>query len=132
MRSWEVADERPEVGEPALEWAGLWRETPKLVFSTTLEAVEGPNTHLVAGDAAAEVAKLRAEPGGDLSVGGAGLAATFIERDLVDEYGLFVNPVILGGGTPYFPPLDRRLDLELVERRTFGGRVVYLRYRRHS
>jgi dihydrofolate reductase len=56
-------------------------------------------------------------------------APTLIERGLVDEYRLFVNPVVLGGGTPYFPALEERINLELVETRTFGSRVVYLRYR---
>jgi dihydrofolate reductase len=73
---------------------------------------------------------LKEQPGKDLAVGGAGLASTLIELGLVDEYRLFVSPVVLGGGTPYFPPLDERIDLELVETRTFGSRVVYLRYRR--
>jgi len=63
-------------------------------------------------------------------VGGAGLAATLIKLDLIDEYRLFVSPVVLGGGTPYFPPLDPVIELGLVETRTFGSRVVYLRYRR--
>ena len=65
-----------------------------------------------------------------MSVGGAGLAATLIKLDLIDEYRLFVNPVVLGGGTPYFPPLDRRIALGLLETRTFGSRVTYLRYLR--
>jgi dihydrofolate reductase len=84
---------------------------------------------LATGDAAAEVARLKAQDGGELSVGGAGLAATFVESGLVDEYRLFVNPVIVGGGTPFFPPLEDRIGLDLVETRTFGSRVVYLRYR---
>ena len=65
-----------------------------------------------------------------MSVGGAGLASTLVEQDLVDEFRLFVNPVVLGGGTPFFPTRKERLDLELVETRSFGSRVVYLRYRR--
>jgi dihydrofolate reductase len=65
-----------------------------------------------------------------VSVGGAGLAATLIRLDLIDEYRLFVLPVVLGRGTPYFPPLDRAIELELLETRTFGSRVTYLRYRR--
>ncbi|MEA2350906.1 MAG: hypothetical protein QOG86_1847, partial [Thermoleophilaceae bacterium] len=77
---------------------------------------------------AEEVARLKEEPGKDLAVGGAGLAGTCIELGLVDEYRLFVSPVVLGGGTPYFPRLDERIDLELVETRTFASRVVYVRY----
>jgi dihydrofolate reductase len=64
-----------------------------------------------------------------LGVGGAGLASSLIELGLVDEFQLFVNPVVLGGGTPFFPALQERIALELVETRTFGSRVVYLRYR---
>ena len=65
-----------------------------------------------------------------MSVGGAGLAAALVELDLIDEYRLFVNPIVLGRGTPFFPERDERLDLELAETRTFGCRVVYLRNRR--
>jgi dihydrofolate reductase len=65
-----------------------------------------------------------------VSVGGTGFASTLVELDLIDEYRLFVSPVVLGGGTRYLPALDSRIDLELVGTRTFGGRVVYLRYRR--
>ena len=75
-----------------------------------------------------EIAKLKGEPGKDLGVGGAGLASTLVELGLVDEYQLFVSPVVLGGGTPFFPALDERINLELVETRTFGSRVVYVRY----
>ena len=77
-----------------------------------------------------EVAKLKEQPGEDLAVGGAGLASTFIRLGLIDEYRLFVSPVVLGGGTHYFPALEERINLELVETQTFGSRVVYLRYRR--
>ena len=128
MLPWETADQRPSASATALEFAQIWKATPKVVFSTTLETVEG-NARLVRRHAADEVARLKREPGKDLAVGGAGLAATFIERGLVDEYRLFVNPVVLGGGTPYFPALADHISLELVETRTFGSRVVYLRYR---
>jgi len=128
MLPWETADQRPSASAAALEFARIWKATPKVVFSTTLETVEG-NARLVRRNAAEEVARLKREPGKDLAVGGAGLAATLIERGLVDEYRLFVNPVVLGGGTPYFPALDDHITLELVETRTFGSRVVYLRYR---
>ena len=79
---------------------------------------------------AEEVAKLKEEPGKDLAVGGAGLASTCIKLDLVDEYRLFVSPVVVGDGTPYFPALEEKINLELVETQTFGSRVVYVRYRR--
>jgi dihydrofolate reductase len=129
MRYWETADQNPSLAEHELEFARIWKSQPKVVFSTTLDKVEG-NARLVRDGVAEEVAKLKEQPGKDLSVGGAGLASTFIERGLVDEYRLFVSPVVLGGGTRYFPALEDRINLELVEARTFGSRVVYLRYRR--
>ena len=64
------------------------------------------------------------------SLEGAGLAATFMKLGLIDEYRPFVHPVVLGGGTPYFPPLEERINLQLVETRTFGSGVIYVRYRR--
>jgi len=113
-----------------LEFARIWNPIPKVVFSTTLEQVQG-NARLASDDVATEVARLRDAPGeGVVSVGGAGLASTLIKLDLIDEYRLFVIPVVLGRGTPYFPPLDAPIELELLETRMFGSRVVYLRYRR--
>ncbi|HEY0632320.1 MAG TPA: dihydrofolate reductase family protein [Thermoleophilaceae bacterium] len=128
MLYWETAADDPAAGEVALEFAQIWRELPRIVFSRTLETVEG-NARLAAGDISEEVARLKQEAGKDLAVGGAALAARAIERGLVDEFQIFVNPVVLGGGTPFFPPLEERLDLELLETRTFSSRVVYLRYR---
>jgi len=129
MLVWGDADAAPS-GPDELEFAGIWNAIPKVVFSATLEEVQG-NARLASGDVAGEVARLREAPGdGVISVGGAGLASTLIKLDLIDEYRLFVNPVVLGGGTPYFPALDRRIELELLETRTFGSRVVYLRNRR--
>ena len=112
-----------------LEFARIWKALPKVVFSKTLEKVAG-NARLVRDDVAEEVAKLKEQPGKDLAVGGAGLASTLMKAGLIDEYRLFVSPVVLGGGTPYFPALDERIDLELVETQTFGSRVVYVRYLR--
>ncbi len=128
MRYWETADEQPSAPEHELEFARIWKDTPKIVFSKTLEEVEG-NARLVRDGAGEEVAKLKEQPGKDLAVGGAGLASTFMKLGLIDEYRLFVSPVVLGGGTPYFPALDERINLELVETQTFGSRVVYVRYR---
>jgi dihydrofolate reductase len=129
MLYWETAEENPSAPEHEIEFARIWKEIPRIVFSSSLGQVAG-NARLVRDSLAEEVAELKAQPGKDLAVGGAGLAAKLIELELIDEYRLFVSPVVLGGGTPFFPSLDRRMDLELLETRTFGSRVVYLRYRR--
>jgi len=126
MRYWERAEQNPGADEVELEFARIWNRIERLVFSTTVERAEG-GVRLVRGDPVEEVARLREQPGGSIGVGGAGLAATLIAHDLVDEYHLFVHPVVLGGGTPYFPRSVRR-DLRLAETRTFGGGVVFLRY----
>ncbi len=127
MRFWETAADDPSASEPVLEFASIWKATPRLVFSRTLERVEG-GAELARDGLAETVARLKAEPGGDLAVGGAGLAASCIELGLVDEYRLFVYPVVLGAGTPFFPPLDTRIQLRLLETRTFASEVVYSRY----
>jgi dihydrofolate reductase len=129
MLYWETADQDPSAAGPVLEFARIWQQLPKIVFSSTLAHVEG-NARLAEGGVAEEIARLRDQPGKDLAVGGAGLAAACIELGLVDEYRLFVSPVVLGAGTPYFPALEERVESELLETRTFGSRVVYLRYRR--
>jgi dihydrofolate reductase len=128
MLVWETA-EQAFTDPLALEFAPIWAALPQVVFSTSLTTVKA-NARLARGDVAAEVAELKSQPGGGLvGVGGAGLAACLAEQDLIDEYRLFIHPVVLGGGTPFFPPLAKRLSLELIETRTFS-QVVYLRYRR--
>jgi dihydrofolate reductase len=129
MRYWETAEESPSSSDVEVEFARIYKAMPKIVFSRTLDRVEG-NARLLRDGVADEVARLKAEPGPDLAVGGAGLASALVRENLVDEYRVFVSPVVLGGGTPYLPSLEERIDLELVETRTFGSRVVYLRYRR--
>ena len=129
MVYWETADRNPSASDYELEFARIWKALPKLVFSRTLEQVEG-NARLVREGVAEEVARLKEQPGKDIAVGGAGLASSLIELGLVDDFRLFVSPVVLGAGTPYFPAVRERIGLELVETRTFGNRVVYLRYRR--
>jgi dihydrofolate reductase len=126
MVYWETAEQDPS--EIAREFALIWQALPKVVFSRTLDAVEGARTTLARGDLREELASLRASAAGDVAVGGAELAAEAARLGLIDEYRLFVHPVAVGGGIPFFAR-DHRVDLELVETRTFGSRVVYLRYR---
>ena len=129
MLVWETAEQTMS-DEAELEFARIWRPIPKVVFSGTLSSVAG-NARLATDDISTEVGRLRDQRGeGVVSIGGAGLAAAAIAEDLIDEYRQFVNPVILGGGTPYFTPLAKPLDLRLIESRTFSSRVVYLRYQR--
>ncbi|MGI5405690.1 dihydrofolate reductase family protein [Streptomyces chartreusis] len=129
MLYWETAEQDPSLDAPRLEFAALWKALPKVVFSTTLSAVEG-NARLVSGDVAKEIERLRAEPGeGDIAIGGPTLAAEVAAAGLIDEYQLMVYPVLLGGGISYFPRHERQVDLELVETRSYNSRVVYLRYR---
>ena len=129
MLYWETADQEQSLDDAELEWAGLWKPLPKVVFSTTLSTLQG-NARLASSGVAEEIERLRAEPGeGDIAIGGATLAAEAAALGLIDEYRLMVYPVLVGGGIPYFPQSGRRVDLELVETRTFSSKVVYLRYR---
>jgi dihydrofolate reductase len=129
MLYWETADQDPALGDAEREWIALWNPLPKVVFSTTLSTVEG-NARLASGSVAEEIERLRAEPGeGEIAIGGATLAAQAAASDLIDEYRVMVYPVLVGGGIPYFPREDRRVDLDLVETRTFGSRFVYVNYR---
>ena len=130
MLPWETGD-LASAGPAEAEFAGIWQPLPKIVFSTTLERVEG-SARLATRPLDEEIAALRETVDGDIAIGGASLASSAIAAGLVDEFHLFVCPVVLGAGTPYFPPLTRPLDLdlELAETRTFGSRVVFLRYRR--
>jgi dihydrofolate reductase len=129
MLYWETADQDPSLDDSMHEWAALWKPLPKVVFSTTLSAVQG-NARLASGSLAQEIERLRAEPEkGDVAIGGATLAAEAAALGLIDEYRIRVYPVLVGGGIPFFAQRKRRVDLELVETRTFSSNVVYLRYR---
>ncbi|MGW7102118.1 dihydrofolate reductase family protein [Streptomyces sp. NPDC054838] len=129
MLYWETAVQDPSLDFSTLEFAAVWKQLPKVVFSTTLSAVQG-NARLASGGLAEEIERLRAEPGeGDIAIGGATLAAEAAALGLIDEYRARVHPVLVGGGIPFFPRHERRVDLELVENRTFRSRVVYFRHR---
>ena len=126
---WPTADRDPSAPDYVVEFARIWREMPKVVFSTTLTKVDW-NATLAKDDIADEVAKLKAQPGKDIDVGGPTLAATFVRLGLIDEYRLVVQPVVLGAGTPFFPTLDSARNLRLLETRTFASGAVYVRYER--
>jgi dihydrofolate reductase len=126
---WPTADADPDSPPPMVEFAGIWRDTPKVVYSRTLERADW-NTTIVREVDPDEVRRLAARTDGDLALGGADLAAAFRRHDLIDEYRVYVHPVAIGRGKPLFEPVDTRTDLRLVETRTFGNGVVLLHHRR--
>jgi dihydrofolate reductase len=125
---WATADTQ---SEPAyvIESVQIRKQIPTIVFSSTLERVDG-NARLERGDPVAVVTRLKEQPGLDLSVGGVQLASTLIRAGLVDEYHIFFQPIILGAGRPIYPALNEALRLKLVETHTFRTGIVYLRYQR--
>ena len=124
---WPTAESDPKATPAMLDFARVWKQKPKVVFSRTLDAVDW-NSRLVKADVADEIGNLKAEFDGELSVGGATLAAALIERGLVDEYRLHVHPVLIGAGSPFFPRLRKPAGLKLLDTRRFASGVVYLRY----
>lgn len=129
MAGWQTMDENLSAPDYVLEFARIWKEKPKVVFSTTLETV-GINCRVVNGDIRVELAALKNRPGGDLCVSGPGLASTFARLGLIDEYRMVVYPIMVGGGKSYFPALDAPLQVRLLESRTFRCGAVYVRYQR--
>jgi dihydrofolate reductase len=126
---WPTADRDPGSTSPMAEFARIWRDMPKIVFSRTLERADW-NATVVRDVVPEEIRRLKAQPGGDMAVGGADLADTFRRHDLIDEYRLYVHPVLLGQGRRLFAPADAPAALRLVETRTFGNGVVLLRHER--
>jgi dihydrofolate reductase len=126
---WPTADADPDAPPTVAEFARIWREMPKLVYSRTLQHADWNSTIVREVDPQA-IRELKERSRGDLAIGGAQLAAAFREHDLIDELRLYVVPVVLGAGRPLFPPGGPRLDLRPVETRTFGNGVVLLRYAR--
>jgi dihydrofolate reductase len=126
MQAWEIWDKEPAASAVEIEFARLWRETPKVVVSTTLKSV-GPNARLVRDDVERAVRSLKAETGGTIEVGGAGLAASLSRLRMIDEYQLFLQPVVLGGGKPFFDPAVP-LALKLLGAERLAQDVVMLRY----
>jgi dihydrofolate reductase len=126
---WPTADQDPSSTPEMVEFSGIWRDKPKIVYSRTLERADW-NATVVRDVVPEEVRELKAQSGGDMSLGGADVAAAFLRHNLIDEYRIYVHPVVIGRGKPLFPPSDAKVDLELAETRTFGNGVVLLHYRR--
>ncbi|WP_417580517.1 dihydrofolate reductase family protein [Pelagibacterium sp.] len=126
---WPTAADDAEAPPEIRNYARIWNALEKLVFSRTLKSVEG-RARLATADVVTEVAALKQSPGKNISVGGANLAQSFIENDLIDEYWVIIYPVLVGGGKQMFPPLARKLALELFDSRRFASGVSVLLYRR--
>jgi dihydrofolate reductase len=126
---WPTADADPASPPHVKQFARIWREMPKVVYSKTLTSA-GWNTTIARDVVRGEVEELKRRARGDLVVGGGDLGAAFMAQDLVDEYRIYVHPIRIGGGRHLFPPSKEKIPLRLVETRTFGNGVVLLRYER--
>lgn len=125
---WAAAD-TGSMPDYVAEFFEIGKRIPVTVFSRTLERVEG-SARLERGDPVSVVSRLKEQPGPDLSVGGIQLTSALIQAGLIDEYQLFVQPIILGAGRPIYPALNEAVRLKLVETHAFQTGVVYLRYQR--
>jgi dihydrofolate reductase len=128
---WPTADQQPGATAAQIEFARRWRDMPKVVFSSTIGAVDW-NARLVSGDAVTEITRLKTEEDGPMDIGGATLAAAAMRAGLIDEYVLVTHPVLVGGGTPFFAALENWVKLNLVETRKFPDGVLLTRYETRS
>ena len=126
---WPTADQDPAATPTVVEFAQIWRDMPKVVYSRTLDRADW-NATVAQNVVPDEVLALKVQPGGDLVLGGADLAAEFARHDLIDEYRLYVHPVVIGRGRPMLQPSDATVPLRLIETHSFGNGVVMLRYER--
>jgi dihydrofolate reductase len=118
-------DEHPEWDAPRREFADAWRKQPKWVVSRTLKSV-GPNAKLVEGELEAAIRKIKTERDGEIEVAGPNLAHSLTELGLVDEYRIYLHPVVLGQGAPYFA--GPRPPLRLISSDRIGEDVIRLSY----
>src|ERR671933_1974450 len=126
MLPWET-DPSMRDDEDQTAFADAWCAIPKVVFSRTLDSVQG-NARLAEASVAEEAAAALEATDKDVEIGGAGLAAQAFELGLVDELRMFRYPVVVGRGTPFLPPVTEHVALDLIETRTFGSRVIFERY----
>lgn len=127
MTFWETADAVPELSIVERDYAAIWTAADKIVYSSTLQTPSSERTRIEPQFEPDAVRALKAVTTADMSIGGPTLAASAIEAGLVDEYQLFLTPIVVGGGTPFLPD-GVRILLELRDERRFPGGVVYLRY----
>jgi dihydrofolate reductase len=123
MRYWD--DDLPDWDAEEREYAAVWRSQPKWVVSRSLKSV-GPNATLVENDVEAVIRRLKAEPGGEIEVAGPNLAGSLTELGLIDEYRLYLHPVVLGRGKPFFA--GPRPPLRLVASDLITESVIRLTY----
>jgi dihydrofolate reductase len=128
MRVWETFGDGPDDSQETRDYAELWRAADKVVYSRTLATVSTARTRLERSFDPEAVRAMKAVSTSDLTVGGAGLAADALAAGLIDEINLFLNPVVVGGGTAALPD-GLRVHLALVDEHRFAGGVVHLRYR---
>ncbi len=128
MVFWETAEVSPDQCDPASDYADIWRAAEKVVFSRTLDQVSSTKTRIEGEFDPEAIRRLMAQADRDISVGGPGLAGEAIRAGLVDQYHIFINPIVVGGGTPALPS-DAHVELELVDQHRFGSGVIHLHYR---
>lgn len=131
-RFWPTADSDPAISQFYIDFARCWKKTPKMVFSRSLRTTAW-NTTVVGNGLVEAVTALRAQPGRNMVLfGGAETAAAFMEHELIDEYRLFVHPLLLGSGTPLFPSTVETSGLRLVDVMTFDSAVVQMHYQHRT
>lgn len=126
MDYWLTADQNPDATKFEIDFAKAWQKAERIVFSKTLKKVQG-NASIRREVDPGEIRKLKNQPGKFMAVGGANLASTFIEHNLVDEFRVYIHPIVLGSGKPMFP-IQQKLDLEFVDSQAFSGGIVMLKY----
>ncbi|GAE30258.1 dihydrofolate reductase family protein [Alkalihalobacillus hemicellulosilyticus] len=124
---WSERGQARDASKDEVAFARIWNEIKKVVFSNTLKKVEG-NSILVHNDIEAVINQLKEQRGKHMSLGGATLAETFMNLGLIDEYHLYIHPILLGGGRRLFPSLRAKTNLKLIDSKVFDQTVVMLRY----
>lgn len=127
---WPTAGSNPEASKRHIQAARMMNSLPKYVMSNGSYTSDWQNSHTVGGDIAAQIKRLKAQPGKDIALfAGARAAQTFMKLDLIDEYRIIVSPALLGSGTPLFSHGRRKVKLKLLDARTFSSGAIVLRYR---